>query len=271
MTRIPFILCQTVILYLRRSSRSKFQITKWVWHPIDPHLFCSMSIGPSIHEIWLFQNVTLTFQVQSRIVGPTSYQLTSISVHVNRPSHTWDMAISKLDLENPRSRSHMMAPTYLTFPIPEIQLFQNLALKIQGQCRGWGLSSGSLISLSVHVNRPFRSWDTNISKFCIENLGSRSCVRSKFKVTKWVWHPFLLFQNLALKSQSHGWGHKVGLTSYWFTSFPCRLAPIYLRYTHFKIWTQKSKVKVTVIGPVLVLTSYWFNTPFVPCQLALPS
>ena len=35
------------------------------------------------------------------IVGPISYQITSIVIHVNQPSHSQDMAISKFDLPNP--------------------------------------------------------------------------------------------------------------------------------------------------------------------------
>ena len=38
-------------------------------------------------------------------MGPTSYRLTSISFHVSRRSHSWDMALSKSDLENSTSRS----------------------------------------------------------------------------------------------------------------------------------------------------------------------
>ena len=34
----------------------------------------------------------------------TSYQLTSLWFHVNWPSHSWDTAFSKFDLENQRSR-----------------------------------------------------------------------------------------------------------------------------------------------------------------------
>ena len=43
--------------------------------------------------------------VQSHNVGITSYRLTSLSFHVNRPSHSWDTAFSIFDLENQGSRS----------------------------------------------------------------------------------------------------------------------------------------------------------------------
>ena len=44
-------------------------------------------------------------KVQSHNVDPTSYRLTSFSLHVNRPWHSWDTASTKCDLENARSRS----------------------------------------------------------------------------------------------------------------------------------------------------------------------
>ena len=113
-------------------------------------------------KIWPWKSkvkVRVEVKVQSHKVGVTSYRLTSLSFHVNRPSHSWDTAFSKFDLENPRSRSwvrgklkattwvqhsidsHPFHPMSIGHPIPEIRLFQNLTLKIQGQCHGWGESS----------------------------------------------------------------------------------------------------------------------------------
>ena len=43
-----------------------------------------------------------------------------------------------------------------------------------------------LTSLSFHVNRPSHSWDKTFSKFDLENPRSRSGLRSKLEVTKWV-------------------------------------------------------------------------------------
>ena len=40
--------------------------------------------------------------IESHKVDVASYRLTSLSFHVNRPSHSWDMTFSKFDLENPR-------------------------------------------------------------------------------------------------------------------------------------------------------------------------
>ena len=114
-------------------------------------------------------------------------------------------------------------------PIPEMQLFKKLTLKIQGQghsSRSLGITPYRLISLLFHVDWACHSWDTAISKFDLENSRSRSWVRSKLKVIIWLKHsvdshPFRsmsighpipelwLFQNLTLKikGQGHGWGH----------------------------------------------------------------
>ena len=137
-------------------------------------------------------------KVWSHNVSLTFYWLTSLSFHVNRPSHSWDKTFSKSDLENPRSRSWKRWTLYVTtwvqhsidshpfrsmsigHPIHKIRLFQNLTSKIQGQ--GWGQSwksqSGCNI-LSTHI-------------------------------------PFV----------------------------PCQSALPFLRYSIFKIWPWKSKVKV---------------------------
>ena len=143
--------------------RSQFKVTMWVQHPIDSHPFCSMSIGHPIPELWLFQNLTLKIKgqghgwghVQSHNVGLAYYRLTSLSFHVNRPSHSWDTAFSKFDLENQGSRSWLRG-------------------EVTVQSHNVGLISYRLISLSFHFNQPSHSWDTTFSKFDLENQGSRS-------------------------------------------------------------------------------------------------
>ena len=82
------------------------------------------------------------------------HPLITLSFHVNLPSHSWDTAILKIDPGNPRSRSWVKSKFQVTMwvyhhehpidshpfgsmsngpPIPEIQHFQSLTLKIQGQ------------------------------------------------------------------------------------------------------------------------------------------
>ena len=83
-----------------------------------------------------------------------NWWLTSFSFHVNRPPHSWDIAISDSDLETPRSRSWMwsrgnviqsaqyhinLLPFHFTSirpTIPEIQLFRILTLK-HPRSRSW--------------------------------------------------------------------------------------------------------------------------------------
>ena len=90
-----------------------------------------MSIGHPIPEKHLFQNLTLKIQGQghgwgvswNHNMGPTFYRLTSLSFHVNRPSHSWDTTFSKFNLENPRSRSNdMMLHNYRSRQFHRTQL-----------------------------------------------------------------------------------------------------------------------------------------------------
>ena len=135
-------------------------------------------------------------KVESHKVGVPSYRLTFLSFHVNHLAHSWDTAFSKFDLENPKSRSwvtwtlkvttwvqhsidsHPFNSMSIGHPIPEIGLFQNFTLKIQGQGHGWGerwKSQSGCNILSTHI--PF--------------IPCQSAL------------PFLIqhFQNLTLKSQ----------------------------------------------------------------------
>ena len=80
-THIPFVPCQSGITFL---SYDFFKI--WPWKS----------------RVKVMSEVT----VQSHNVGLTSYRFASLSFYVNRPSHSWDTAFSKFDLENPRSGSN---------------------------------------------------------------------------------------------------------------------------------------------------------------------
>ena len=115
-------------------------------------------------------------------------------------------------------------------PIPGIQLFQHLTVKIQGQGHGWGqswkLQHGSNIQ-STHIpfvpcRIPFLSYDF----FKIWPWKSRVNSRS------WV-------TSHSSKSQC---GSNILSTDIPFVS--CRSALPFLRYSIFKIWPWKSRVKV---------------------------
>ena len=142
-TRISFVPCQGALPFLRYSI---FKI--WPWKS-------KVNVIPDGH-----------------IVGTTPYQLISLSFDVDEPSHSYLLLLQKFDHENPRSRSwlrwmlkattcvqhyidsHPFRSMSICHPIPEIRLFQNLTLKIQGQGHGWGPSwksqSGCNIP-SIHI------------------------------------------------------------------------------------------------------------------------
>ena len=83
-THIPLIPCHSAIPFLRYDF---FKI--WPWKS-KVNMVKVMGEG----------------NIESHKVGVTSYPLTSLSFHVNRPFHSRDTAFSKFDLENPRSRSN---------------------------------------------------------------------------------------------------------------------------------------------------------------------
>ena len=129
-----------------------------------------------------------------------------------------------------------------------------------------GLTSYRLTSLSFHVNLASHCWVTTFSKFDLEIQGSRSWVRSQFKVTMWVSHPIdscpfrsmsisppipelWLFQNLTLKikGQGHGWGHSSksqcgsNILSTHIPFVPRQSALPFLKYSIFKVWPWNSR------------------------------
>ena len=159
-------------------------------------------------------------KVWSHNVSLTFYRLTSLSFHINRPSHPWDTTFSKVDLENPRSKSwkrwtlkvttwvqhsidsHPFCSMSIGHPIHKIRLFHYLTLKIQGQDHGWRESwksqHGSNI-LSTHI--PF-----------IPRQLAIPFLRNKFfKV--WSWKSKVKVMG-EVKVESR----KVGVTSYRLTS-----------------------------------------------------
>ena len=125
-TRIPFVSCQSAIPFLRYDF---FKI--WPWK--------------SKVKIMGEGNV------ESHNMGPRFYRLTSLSFHVNRPSHSWYDFFniwpwkSKVKvMVEVNVESHKVGVTYainshpfrsmsISPSIPEVQNFQNLTLKIQGQ------------------------------------------------------------------------------------------------------------------------------------------
>ena len=148
LTHIPFVPCQSGIPLL---SYDFFKT--WPWNS----------------RVKVMDEVT----VQSHNVGVTSYRLTSLSFHVDRPSHSWYIQhFQNLTLKI-KGQGHgwghtlksqwgsNILPTHIPFlpcqsgiPFVSYDFFQNLTLKIKGQGHGWGHNSksqcGSCI-LSNHI------------------------------------------------------------------------------------------------------------------------
>ena len=148
----------------------------------------------------------------SHNVSLTSYWLTSLSFHANLASHCWVMTLSKFDLEfkgqghkwghssksqwgsNILSTHIPFVPCQSGIPFVSYDFFKmwpwKSKVKVMGevtvQSHNVGLAPYRITSFSFHVNRPSHSWDTAFSKFDLGNQGSRSWVRSQFKVTMWV-------------------------------------------------------------------------------------
>ena len=142
-THIPLVPCQLALLFLRYS----------------------------IFKVWPWKSKVKVI-AQDHKEGIPPYRFISFSFLVNWPSHSWDTAILKFDIENSRSRSwvrskfqvttwvqhsvdsHPFRSMWIRHPIPELRLFQNLTLKITGQGHGWGHSSKSQCGsniLSAHI------------------------------------------------------------------------------------------------------------------------
>ena len=139
-----------------------------------------MSIGHPIRELWLFQNLTLKIKGQGHGRGHSSKSQCGSSILSNHvlfvPCQSalpflrnsifkispWKSKVKVIGEVRVQSHNVGLAsyrPTSLSFhvnrpPIPEIQHFQNLTLKIKGQGHRWGHSLksqwGSSI-LSTHI------------------------------------------------------------------------------------------------------------------------
>ena len=115
-----------------------------------------LSVSPSILGIRLFHNLTLKVQDQdhSSMWHSRLHPLTSLSFHINRPSHSWDadffliwpLKFKVNVMGEVKVQSHKLGPTFrllidshpfcsmsIVHPTPGIQLFQNFTLKIQDQ------------------------------------------------------------------------------------------------------------------------------------------
>ena len=168
-TYIPFIPCQSAIPFLRYNF-----FKSWPWKS----------------KVKVMGEV----DIKSHSMGPTFYRFTSLSFHVNRPSHSWDMTFSKFDLEiqgqghgwgecwksqsgcNSLSIHIAFVPCQSALPFLRYSIFKiwpwKSKVKVMGEVdiesHKVDVTSYRLTSLSFHVNRPSHSWDTTFSKVDLE-------------------------------------------------------------------------------------------------------
>ena len=150
--------------------------------------------------------------VRSNFKVTTSFQhhiFSSFWFHVTPPSYCYDKAFFfKLTFEIQgqshsswsHTRYNILSTHILFVPCWSVLLFLrysyfkigpwkskfNVMGEVKVPSHNMSLTYYRLASLSFHVNRASSSWDTTFSKFDLENQGSRSWMRSHFKVTMWV-------------------------------------------------------------------------------------
>ena len=152
------------------SQSSKSQCESNIMNILSTHIPlvpCQLALPflrYSIFKAWPWKSKVKVI-VQGHKIGITPYQLISLSFHVNRPSHSWDTVISKFDIEKIQGLGHKWGQSW----------------KSQ---RGYNIQLTHIPFIPCQSGIPFQSWD--FSKFDLENQGSRSCIRSHFKVTMWV-------------------------------------------------------------------------------------
>ena len=210
-------------------SRSQLKVTKKVYQPIDSYPFRSMSIGPPIPGIQLFQNFTLKIQGQG---------------------HGWGQSLKSQHGSNIQSTHIPFVPCqsgiqFLSYDFSKIWPWKS-RVKVMGEVKveshNMGPTFNRLTSLSFHVDQASHSWVTTFSKFDLENKGSK------------------VMGEVTVQS------HNVGLTSYRLTSlsFYVKLASQSWVTTFLNIWPWKSRVKVmggvTVRSHNVGLTSYRFTS-----------
>ena len=136
--------------------------------------------------------------VESHNMGPTFYRLTSLLLHVNRPSHSWNTTFSKFDLQNPRSRAWVrwklkvttwvllthipFIPCRSAIPFLWYDFFKicpwkskvKVTVEVKVESHKVCVTSYRFTSLSFHANWPSHSSATAFSKFDLENSRSMS-------------------------------------------------------------------------------------------------
>ena len=171
-THIPFVPCQSALPFLTYSI---------------------FKIWPSKSRVKVMGEVT----IQSHNVGLTSYRLTSLLFHVNRPSHSWVMTFFKIWPWNSKVK---------------------VMREVTVQSHNVGLTSYRLTSLLFHVNWPSHSWNTASSKFDLENQGSSQMTLMLHNYRSRQFHTTSNGMNPSSGSNDMG-SAKSGPSAAWFNKF----------------------------------------------------
>ena len=161
-------------------------------------------------------------------MGPTLYAICIPFIPSQLQIAPWKPKVKVMG-----SNTHPYSYRSISHPTPQIQLFQNLTLKMQSQGHSSRSHIGSNI-LSTHI--PLVTCQStlllptySLATFYFLNLRSRSCLRSKWKVTN---DSISFHVNRPSRSR-----HTASSKSYLEN-------PPFLKYSFFKIWPWKFKVKV---------------------------
>ena len=178
--------------------------------------------------------------IESHNMGPTFYRLTSLSFHINWPSHSEDKTFPKFDLENPRSRwgeswKSQSGCNILLTHIPFVPCQSAIPSLRYCIFKIWPWKSKVNVMGDVDIE------SRNILSTHIPLIPCQSVI------------PFLRYdcQNSTLKIQGQGhgrgerWNSQSGcnILSTHIPFVPCQSALPFLRYSIFLIWPWKSEVK----------------------------
>ena len=144
---------------------------------MDSHPF--MSIHPPISMIKLFKY--LTFKIQ----GHLTFKIQGQS-HSSRSHNRYNILSTHILFIPCWSALQLLRCSYLKNWPWNSKVKVKVMGEVKVQCHNVSLTSYRRTSLLFHVNLATHCWVTTFSKFDLEIQGSRSWMRSQFKVTMWV-------------------------------------------------------------------------------------
>ena len=204
-TRIPFVLCRSLLPFLRYSY---FKVWPWKSNILSTHIPLIPCQSPITFLRYDFQNLTLKIQGQGHGWGECwksqsgcnilSIRILFVPCQSSPPFlrysifKIWPWKSKVKVMGEVDIKSHSRGPTFyrlttLLFQANRPSHFWNMTFKIwpwkskvkvmgEGNVESHkvGVTSYRFTSFSFHVNRPLHAWDTAFSKFDLENPMSRS-------------------------------------------------------------------------------------------------